>query len=174
MSDYLRGVVQIPVEPKFLPNARRWAEAVAGRYRAEVNVDSALSYIVIRPAEGITVDELLKLRDMAEAIALGFAPEDALRLENDGYRLERIDLKEHVERRHMPRIKARIIGEDGRAKATIETLAGVKMVVGDRYVGILGAAEAVAVARDAVLMLIEGKKHGTVYKYIQRAVRDFA
>jgi ribosomal RNA assembly protein len=48
------------------------------------------------------------------------------------------------------------------------------MVVGDRYVGILGAAEAVAVARDAILMLIEGKKHGTVYKYIQRAVRDFA
>ncbi|AEA11862.1 KH, type 1, domain protein [Thermoproteus uzoniensis 768-20] len=172
MSEYLRGVVQVPIEPKFLHNARRWAEAVTGRYRAEIRIDTALSYIVIKPAEGITVDELLKLRDMAEAIALGFPPEEALKLENEGYRLEYIDLKEHVGRQHMSRVKARIIGEGGRAKTTIESLAGVKIVVGDRYVGILGKAEAVEVAREALLMLIGGKKHGTIYKYIQRAVRD--
>ncbi len=172
MSDYLRGVLQIPIERKLLPNARRWAQSIAGRYRAEVIVDSATSYIVIKPSEGITVDEILKLRDMANAVALGFSPEDVLKLENENYKLEYIDLKEYVERQHLSRVKGRIIGEDGRAKATIESLAGVKIVVGDRYVGIIGPVEAASIAKEAILMLISGKKHGTVYKYIQRAMSN--
>ncbi|MEZ0248782.1 MAG: KH domain-containing protein [Thermoproteus sp.] len=172
MGEYLRGAVQVPIERKHLANARRWAEAVAGRYRATIQIDSTSLYIIIRPNEGVTVDEVLKLRDMAQAISLGFAPEDALKLEDESYRLEYIDLKEHVERQHMPRVKGRIIGEDGRAKATIEALAGVKVVVGDRYVGVLGPADAVYVAKEALLMLISGKKHGTVYKYIEKALRQ--
>lgn len=172
MSDYLRGVLQIPVERKLLPNARRWAELVAGKYKAEIRVDPVSSYIIIKPGEGVTVDEVLKLRDMANAIALGFPPEDALRLEGEDYRLEYIDLKEYVGRQHLARVKGRIIGEGGRAKSTIESLTGVKIVIGDRHVGILGPTYAASVAKEAVLMLISGKKHGTVYKYIQKAMSN--
>ncbi|MEL9991679.1 MAG: KH domain-containing protein [Thermoproteus sp.] len=172
MGEYLRGAIQVPIEHKYLINARRWADAVAGRYRATIQIDSTSLYIVIKPNEGVTVDEVLKLRDMAQAISLGFTPEDALKLENENYRLEYIDLKEHVKRQHISRVKGRIIGEDGRAKATIEALTGAKIVVGDRYVGILGPADAVDVAKEALLMLISGKKHGTVYKYIEKALRQ--
>lgn len=172
MSEYLRGVIQVPIERKHLANARRWAKAVAGKYDAEVRVDEPSLYIVIKPGPNITVDGLLKLRDMARAIALGFTPEDALALENEGYYLDSIDLKEYVPPAHLPRVKARIIGEGGRAKSTIEGLAGVKIVVGDRHVAFLGPMEAVALAKEAVLMLIEGRKHSTVYRWLQRAKKE--
>jgi ribosomal RNA assembly protein len=55
----------------------------------------------------------------------------------------------------------------GRARHTIEQLAEVDMVVGDNYVAILGKLENVEIAKRAVEMLIEGKKHDTVYRYIQ-------
>jgi ribosomal RNA assembly protein len=109
---------------------------------------------------------------MARAVALGFAPEKALQLENDDYLLAVINLKEYTDKpNHLRRILGRIIGEDGRARRTIEQLAEVDMVVGDNYVAILGKLEDVEIAKRAVEMLIEGKKHGTVYRFIQDAKR---
>jgi len=43
----------------------------------------------------------------------------------------------------------------------------VDMVVGDNYVAILGKLENVEIAKRAVEMLIEGKKHGTAYRFLQ-------
>lgn len=115
---------------------------------------------------------MLKLREMARAVALGFTPQQALMLEDDEYVLAVVDLKEYTDKpNHLRRIKGRIIGEEGRAKHTIEQLAEVSMVVGDHYVAILGKLGDVEIAKRAVEMLIEGKKHSTVYKYIQEAKR---
>jgi len=115
---------------------------------------------------------VLKLRDMAKAVALGFAPEQAMQLENEDYVLAVINLKEYTDKpNHLRRILGRIIGEGGRARHTIEQLAEVDMVVGDNYVAILGELKNVEIAKHAVEMLIEGKKHSTVYRFIQSAKR---
>lgn len=170
MSDYLRGVVQIPIERKHLANARRWAAAVVDKYDADIEVNETSLYIVIRPGPKITVDGLLKLKDMARAVSLGFPPEEALKLEKEGYYLDSLDLKEYADKpNHLARIKGRVIGENGRAKATIEALTGAKIIVGERHIAILGPANAVLLAREAITMLIEGRRHSTVYKYLQRA-----
>jgi Predicted RNA-binding protein (contains KH domains) len=167
-SEYLRGTILEPIEEKRLRAAREFAKLTDGRYGARVEVDERGLYIKITPGPEATVDAVLKLREMARAVALGFAPEKALQLENDDYVLAVINLKEYTDKpNHLRRILGRIIGEGGRARHTIEQLAEVDMVVGDNYVAVLGKLENVEIAKRAVEMLIEGKKHGTVYRFIQ-------
>lgn len=169
-SEYLRGTITEPIDRRRLKAARAFAAAADGKYGAKVEVDEEGLYIKITPGAGTTVDGVLKLREMARAVALGFQPEQALSLENDDYVLAVVDLKEYTDKpNHLRRIKGRIIGEEGRARRTIEQLAEVNMVVGDTYVAILGRLEDVEIAKRAVEMLIEGKKHSTVYRFIQNA-----
>jgi len=167
-SEYLRGTILEPIERKRLKAAKEFVEATDGRYGAKVELDEKELYIKITPGPDATVDAVLKLREMAKAVALGFAPDQALQLENEDYVLAVINLKEYTDKpNHLRRILGRIIGEGGRARHTIEQLAEVDMVVGDNYVAILGKLENVEIAKRAVEMLIEGKKHGTVYRFIQ-------
>lgn len=171
-SDYLKGVILEPIDQKRVKAAREFTRLVDKKYGARVEVDEKQLYIKITPLENVNVESLLKLRQMATAVALGFTPEQAVQLENDEYTLAVINLKEYTDKpNHLRRIMGRIIGEGGRARHMIENLAEVYMVVGDYYVAILGKLENVEIAKRAVEMLIEGKKHGTVYKFIQEAKR---
>ncbi|MFN7105223.1 MAG: KH domain-containing protein [Pyrobaculum sp.] len=159
-SEYLRGAVVEPIDRKRLKAARAFVQLTSNKAGAKVELDEENLYIKITPGLQTDVSAILKLRDMARALTL----------ENEDYVLAVIDLKEYVDKpNHLRRIKGRIIGEGGRARRTIEHLAGVFMVVGDRQVAILGKLEDVEIAKRAVEMLIEGKKHNTVYRYIQRA-----
>jgi len=167
-SEYLRGTILQPIEKKRLKAAKEFVKVADGRYGAKVELDEKELYIKITPGPDATVDAVLKLRDMVKAVALGFAPEQAMQLENEDYVLAMINLKEYTDKpNHLRRIMGRIIGEGGRARHTIEQLAEVNMVIGDNYVAILGRLENVEIAKRAVEMLIEGKKHSTVYRYIQ-------
>jgi len=169
-SEYLRGTILQPIEKKRLKAAKEFVKVADGRYGAKVELDEKELYIKITPGPDATVDAVLKLRDMVKAVALGFAPEQAMQLENEDYVLAMINLKEYTDKpNHLRRIMGRIIGEGGRARHTIEQLAEVNMVIGDNYVAILGRLENVEIAKRAVEMLIEGKKHSTVYRYIQSA-----
>jgi len=171
-SEYLRGTILEPIEKKRIKAAREFVKLAGEKYGAKVELDERELYIKITPGPDTTVDAVLKLRDMAKAVALGFAPEQAMQLENEDYVLAVINLKEYTDKpNHLRRILGRIIGEGGRARHTIEQLAEVDMVVGDNYVAILGELKNVEIAKHAVEMLIEGKKHSTVYRFIQSAKR---
>ncbi|MEM1697655.1 MAG: hypothetical protein QXG48_03270, partial [Thermofilaceae archaeon] len=69
-------------------------------------------------------------------------------------------------------IKARIIGEEGKARRNIEQMARVKIVVSEKTVGIVGECDNVEVARKALMMLVQGRSHGTVYGYLRAAGRE--
>lgn len=171
-SEYLRGTILEPIDRKRLRAAREFVKLVDGKYGSRVELDEEQLYIKITPGPEATVDSILKVRDMARAVALGYEPGKAMMLESDEYTLAVLDLKEYTDKpNHLRRIKGRIIGEGGRAKRTIENLAEVSIVVGDNYVAILGKLDDVEIAKRAVEMLIEGRKHGTVYKFIQNAKR---
>jgi ribosomal RNA assembly protein len=47
-----------------------------------------------------------------------------------------------------------------------------KIVVGDKYIAILGPYENVKAARSALEMLIKGRQHATVYRWIQNWRRE--
>ena len=165
----LRGELRVPVEPERLGALigakgevkRRIEEALNVRVR----VDSANSEVRISPREGATVVNVLRARDVVRAISYGFSPERALRLLDESQVLDVIDLKEVCRSREdMVRIKGRIIGREGKARAMIEDLTGAYLSV---YVAIIGDYEQVRVAREAVLMLIQGRQHRTVYNFLR-------
>ncbi|WP_243669171.1 hypothetical protein [Vulcanisaeta sp. JCM 16161] len=109
-------------------------------------------------------------------MSYGFDYNDAQNLRSDDYTLEIIDLRDYINNKdksnHISRIKARIIGEDGRAKRVLQELTDTNIVIGDKYIAILGLYENVKVAREAIEMLIRGRQHATVYRWIQNWRRE--
>ncbi|MEM1764491.1 MAG: KH domain-containing protein, partial [Thermofilaceae archaeon] len=147
--------------------------ALERAFNVILNVDSKTSTVYISPTQGMTPLEVMRARLAIEAISLGFSLEDALQLSDENWCFEVIDLSEITRNADdLRRIKARIIGEEGKARRNIEQMAHVKIVVGEKTVGILGECDNVEVARKALTMLIQGRTHGTVYGYLRAAGRE--
>lgn len=145
------------------------------RTRTIVSVDSVNSNVVIEAATPqTTVDMLLKASDFIKAIDAGFSPERALRLLDEDAVLIIMNLKEVVgdSQNHLYRVKARIIGEEGRVRTNIEQLTGTYVSVYDDLVAIIGDYEGAYLAREAVEMLVQGREHSTVYKFLNKKARE--
>ncbi len=142
-------------------------------FHVKLTVNSETGEVAIEPIEGCSLPDILKARKVVEAIGYGFNPDIALKLREDDVYLEVIDLKEYFKRREdLVRVKARIIGTEGKARRMIEELSNAHIVIGDRYVAILGTYEQVRMARDAVMRLISGAQHRTVYARLRRMRRE--
>jgi len=112
-------------------------------------------------------------RDIVRAIARGINPEKAMRLMDEENVLEVIDLTEYLRTpKALARQKARIIGSKGKTRRYIESTTGVTMSVYGKSVAILGGYDEVAAAREAVLMLIQGRPHSVVYRYLDAKARE--
>ncbi|MEL9939639.1 MAG: KH domain-containing protein [Ignisphaera sp.] len=143
--------------------------------RTRISVDEVNGTVVIEPQSPQTkVLDLMKARDTVLAIGYGFSPERAFKLLNEDQILVVIDLKQYVKptENHLTRVKGRIIGEEGKARKNLEEMTGTEISVYDDYVAIIGDYESANIAREAILMLIEGRQHSTVYKYVDKAMRQ--
>jgi ribosomal RNA assembly protein len=118
--------------------------------------------------------EVEKLKNVLNAIGVGFSPQKALRLSEDDVFLEIIDLHELIGKspQELERIKGRIIGKRGRAWKNIEEMTGTLLSIQGRYVGIIGGMEGSEATKNAIMMLVEGKQHKSVYKYLEKLRRE--
>lgn len=137
----------------------------------EIEVDSASGSVFIKkknPDTPMIGDWIAK--NIVKAIARGFNPKIAEKLIDEEYLLEILDVEALVgrSRKRVRRIKSRIIGESGKTKKTIESLAGVHISIYGDTVAIIGMYEELRIAREAIKRLIAGQNHSTVYRYLQR------
>ncbi len=140
-----------------------------------ITVDSENSLVIIEPeAEGVPTVNVMKAAEIVKAIAYGFPPEKAMRLVEEDQILVIVDLKQIVgdAPNHLRRVKGRIIGEGGRARRTLEEMTGTDIHVGEHYVAIIGDYERAIAAKKAIEMLAEGRMHSTVYKHLERTLRE--
>ncbi len=143
------------------------------RTRTKIFVDSQNGTVIIEPASPNTTPfELLKAQDFIKAIAYGFSPDRAERVLGEDQVLIVIDLKQHIgpNPSHLTRIKGRIIGEKGKARKNIEEMTGTYISVYGDHVAIIGDYESANAAREAIELLIQGRQHSTVYKYLDRVM----
>ncbi|NIO22161.1 MAG: RNA-processing protein [Candidatus Aenigmarchaeota archaeon] len=113
--------------------------------------------------------KILKAQGIVTAISKGFAPEKSFKLMDDEKLLDVIDLREIYGRKdnQIKRVKGRIIGREGKTRRLIEELLGVDVSVYGHTVSIIGGFETITLAKEAIKMLLKGKQHSTVYRFLR-------
>ncbi|MFQ6134936.1 MAG: KH domain-containing protein [Nitrososphaerales archaeon] len=136
-----------------------------------LSIDSETGVVNITTKGDISKTEPFKAVNIVTAISRGFSPERAFRLLDDDTILEVIDLRDYVgkSKSALTRIRGRIIGINGKSRRLIEELSGGYISVYGHTAAIIGTAEEVKSAGDAVRMLASGSAHRTVYKNLQKA-----
>lgn len=151
-------------------------KSVEERLSVELQIDSEAGGITLTLAEKAEDPSLLfKAKDAVTAIGRGFSPEHAFRLIRDeDALLEVIDLRIIFGRSEsdIKRIKGRIIGMNGKTRRIIEELTDANICVYGHTVAMIGDADQIQAARDAVQMLIDGSLHSTVYRFLHRKRRE--
>ena len=144
------------------------------RSGCRIHVESESGEVSIEDEKAFEPILVLKVRDAVRAIGRGFSPEHAVRLFQDDTYLDVIDLTDYVgkQTKDLERVRARIIGTNGKTRRTIEESCGVEMSILGKTVSIIGEMQEVQLARESVEMLLNGAPHGTVYKFLERKRKE--
>ena len=112
----------------------------------------------------------MKLPDVVKAIGRGMAPDAAVRLLDDDHFFELVDLRDYVGKRsnQQRRIRARIIGRQGKIRKLIEQLTQTQISIYNSTVVLVGEESGLFAARQAIEMLAGGAEHGTVMGFLER------
>ncbi|ABW01812.1 KH domain-containing protein [Caldivirga maquilingensis] len=170
---YFGGPLEIPLEKAKTLVTEEVKNSIEVNLKVQVEVKD--DSVVLTPMQDANPDSVIKARQIIQALALGFSRDDALELLNDDKYLDVVDLSDYIgkdKENHLSRIKAIIIGEGGKVKRNLEELTETKIAVKDKAVGIIGNYDNVRAVRDAIVMLINGRQHSTVYRWLQRWKRD--
>ncbi len=133
---------------------------------SKIRIDSKEGDVFI---EGSDALGLYSAREVVRAISRGFNPDIALLLLKPDYMLEIISLRDYTsEKKHMLRLKGRVIGAEGSSRKTVETLTETYICVYGKTIGIIGMPEGVESARKAVESLLNGSPHSNVYKWLEK------
>ncbi len=98
-------------------------------------------------------------KDVVKAIARGFSPEKALKLKNENYAFELINLKEVCRGKNdLIRIRARLIGEKGRVKLAIEDATDSLISIYGWTVGIIAPISTIQFAKHLIDRIIDGAR----------------
>ncbi len=105
-----------------------------------------------------------------QAIARGFNPEKAMLLFNENTQLIIISIKEYVNKdaKRVNEVRGRIIGKGGHTREIIEELTGTYVSISGNTVSVIGDYISIQYARDAITMLLQGRKHKTVYSFLEK------
>lgn len=117
----------------------------------------------------------LKVGDIIRAIGRGFSPEHAFRLFGEETELFIFDIYDYVGKKeaHLIRVKARVIGREGKTKRVIEGLTGAILSVYGHTVAVIADFESMDIAKKAIDMLLAGSEHPTVYRYLEREMKKY-
>lgn len=134
--------------------------------KSKINVDSKEGDIVISGTDSI---QLFILKDIIKAVGRGFNPEIAMRLFKQDYVLELLNLSDFVKSQDQQlRLRGRVIGKGGKARATIEEFTNTSISVYGKTIAIIGFCDDVAISKKAVESLLTGSPHASVYKWLEK------
>ena len=150
-------------------------QRIESTFRAKLNInsESGIVELTLVSEEGDAAS-LLKARDIVTAIGRGFSPDRAFALRDDEIILDIIDLREIFGRNEdtISRIKGRVIGRGGKTRILIEELTRTDVSIYGHTISLIGDYDSISIAREATLLLLEGKQHSTVYKFLRQRRRE--
>ena len=130
------------------------------------NTKISINEDIIIDGEGI---DIFQTKNILKAFGRGFSIDDSLYLLDEEYSLEIINLKDYTKSKNrMIVLKSRIIGTKGKTKKYIEQYTNTKISIYGKTISIIGKWDKVNIAKKAILMLIEGCSHTTLYKWLEQ------
>jgi len=118
---------------------------------------------------------VFQAKQVLKAFGRGFDIKDCLYLLEDNYGLEVINLTEFTKSsKRLKILKGRIIGTGGKTKGYIEKCIDVKLSVLGKTVSIIGEWEKISIAKEALIKIIMGCTHKTLYRWLEKnAVKEW-
>jgi len=137
--------------------------------KTRLKIDSKEGDVVISGQDAL---RLFDTKEVIKAIGRGFNPEIAQLLLKQDYGLEIFNLADFAKNKNaLKRLKGRVIGASGKSREVIEQLTGAYISVYGKTISILGEISALANARQAIDMLLQGSPHRNVYQWLEKKKR---
>ncbi len=124
--------------------------------------------VIIRRKMTTSPIKQIKAKEVCKAIARGFSPEKAFKLFKQENYLEVISLTEFVSNKSLNRVRARIIGREGRVRKLISRATKTEIVIYGKTVSIIGKIKNIELAKNAIIKIIKGAPHSAVFRYLAR------
>tara|TARA_Y100000310_G_scaffold85798_1_gene82619 strand:+ start:6771 stop:7265 length:495 start_codon:yes stop_codon:yes gene_type:complete len=106
-----------------------------------------------------------------QAINLGFSVEKALLLKQEEIILQTIHIKDLTKRKDLERVRARVIGSQGRTLKTLTNLTNCEFSLHDNEIGIIGNTEDIEEGIQAITSLIQGSRQANVYAHAEKEMK---
>ncbi len=112
--------------------------------------------------------------EAVKAIGRGFSFEKSLDLFTPGMQLAVISLREFAKPKshRLHEMKARLIGKNGRTREIMEELTETHICVYGDTVSVIGDLVPIQYAIHGIEMIVNGKKHRTVYQFLEKSTRE--
>jgi len=159
----MKDFIKIPQERKEILKKDKKIEENIEEFtqtKIEVNDDVAI--------EGESFN-VFQAKNVLKAFGRGFDVNNTLYLLEDEYGLEIIDLSEFTKsKERMATLKGRVIGTGGKTRKYIEKYTDVKVCVYGKTISLIGKWEKINIAKEAIMKIINGSTHNTIYKWLEK------
>lgn len=144
--------------PRIVRNKKKLEEKLG------VRINNRGKEITIR---GTSINEY-PAEKVIEAIDFGFSLSNALLIKEEDFTFEVINIKDHTKRKDLERIRARLIGTQGKTLKTLHNLTNCNFELKDNQIGIIGNPEDIENAQNSVIAIIKGAKQSNVYSFLEK------
>ncbi len=139
--------------------------------RSRFEIDSKEGDVRIKSKDPLG---MLMARDIVKAIGRGFNPDVAMLILKQDYCLEILNLPDYLgkTKNKLARLKARVIGTEGKARKNIEQLTDTYISIYGKTIAIIGQPQNASTARRAIESLVGGSNHATVWRWLERKRKE--
>jgi len=135
-------------------------------FKCNIEVDSKTGEVLITAEDSV---DLFVVSNIIHAINYGHSPQAAMRLEDETFVIDTIDVKPFAkDSTRLKTIMGRVIGKEGATRKVIEEITKCSVSVKDHFVSVIGPYENTILVHEAVEMLIKGASHKTLYGFLEK------
>ena len=117
--------------------------------------------------QGTPEDEYVAEK-VIDALNFGFKFIEAISITEEDRTFEIINIKDHTTKKDHNTIRSRIIGKEGKALSTLESLGDCYIEVNGNSIGIIGNSTKIDNITQAIISIIKGSKHSNVYCFLEK------